>query len=135
MQKKKNNLKMIMEFDGWECPHFLMLPEVFSDKYMAYLSGAEVKILIYLFRRTLGFGRREDDISISQMANGLKAENGTIFDHGTGLSKDTVVQAIKSLIKKNMIEKVKNKNKKYGNLPSTYKVKMQKNQTELPLVG
>ena len=58
---------------------------------MAFLSGAEVKVMLYIFRRTLGFKRYADNISLNQLLNGIVRRDGTRLDHGTGLSKSTLL--------------------------------------------
>ena len=37
-------------------------------------------------------------ISLSQMVNGIKRKDGSVLDFGTGLTKESVVKAAKSLV-------------------------------------
>ncbi len=57
------------------------------------LSGHESRILYTLFRKTYGFRKKEDWISISQ------------FCYYTGLNQPRVSEAVKSLCKKNILTK------------------------------
>ena len=87
---------------------------------MAFLSGAEVKVMLYIFRRTLGFKRYEDNISLNQLLNGIVRRDGTRLDHGTGLSKSTLVNAIRGLVEKNLITVELRQSDDRGNEPTTY---------------
>jgi hypothetical protein len=68
------------------------------DWYMADLTGAELKVALYIARRTFGFKKDSDSISISQIANGIVKKSGERLDRGTGLGRSTVIEALKSLI-------------------------------------
>lgn len=64
------------------------------------LSGSEQKVLDYILRHTWGFDKDSDDISLSQLQNGIKG-----FDQGTGLSRPTVIKAISGLVEMGFIKK------------------------------
>lgn len=67
------------------------------ENYLYLLTGSEAKLLFFILRRTLGFGKLEDRISISQFVNGVgKGE-------GTGVSKAQVQRSLKTLEKKGFI--------------------------------
>lgn len=70
---------------------------------MAELSGAEFKVLLYVARRTYGFGKDSDNISLNQMARGIRRKDGTTLDLGTGLSRSGVKAACNSLIEKGIL--------------------------------
>lgn len=42
------------------------IPDFFFDKIAPHLAGAEVKVILYVFRRTFGFNKLCDHISYSQ---------------------------------------------------------------------
>jgi len=67
---------------------FWMYPKV-MDQYWYTLSGSEQKVLDYLLRRTFGWQKPKDKVSIGQFAKGL---NGR--DTGTGLSERAVIRAL-----------------------------------------
>jgi DNA-binding transcriptional ArsR family regulator len=71
---------------------------------LPHLSGAEVKIMLYLFRKTLGYQKRQDRLSLKQIASGTRRRGGEVIDEGTGLSRSTVAVALKSLAEKGLIQ-------------------------------
>ena len=72
---------------------------VIMDYWCFCLSGSEQKILDYLIRRTYGFNKIEDTVSLSQFKNGITKRDGTVLDRGTGIKNDsTILKASKSLI-------------------------------------
>jgi phage replication O-like protein O len=79
-------------------PNSTQIPDVILDKWMAELSGAEFKVLLYVARRTYGFGKVSDRISLSQIADGITKRDGTVLDRGTGISRSSVARALNSLI-------------------------------------
>src|SRR6516162_2087458 len=91
-------------------PNSTQIPDVILDHWMADLSGAELKVLLYVARRTYGFGKESDNISLSQMAEGIKRRDGTSLDHGTGLSRSSVKRACNSLIDRGILTRVNNRN-------------------------
>jgi len=85
---------------------------VIMDYWCFCLSGSEQKILDYLIRRTYGFNKIEDTISLSQFKDGITKRDGTVLDRGTGIKNDsTILKASKSLEKNGFIEIIKTKNK------------------------
>lgn len=95
--------------DGDSSNGFTMHSNVICDELLADLTSAEFKVLYYIIRRTHGFQKSTDAISISQMVNGITKKDGTVFDRGTGLSEKTVLRAIggkdKGLVGKGVILK------------------------------
>ena len=79
-------------------PTTSQIPDDLMDWYMADLTGAELKVALYIARRTFGFKKDSDSISISQIANGIVKKSGERLDRGTGLGRSTVIEALKSLI-------------------------------------
>ncbi len=57
-------------------PNSTQIPDVILDQWMADLSGAELKVVLYVARRTFGFGKESDNISLSQMAQGITKRDG-----------------------------------------------------------
>lgn len=103
---KTNHKKYDNKFPGfpldssknyWKYPRQL-------DGYWHQLSGSEQKCLDYILRHTWGFQKTDDEISLSQLIEGIDG-----FDTGTGLAKPTVISAIKGLVKKGFIKKSKGK--------------------------
>ena len=93
----------IEKFKGFYAPNTTPVPDNFFDELLADLSGAEVKIVCYVMRRTFGFKRQSDSISISQMLTGIQRKDGTRLDRGTGLTKPTLLRALRSLKERNVL--------------------------------
>lgn len=81
-------------------PNFTQTPNVFYDEIMADLGYAELKCLLYIFRRTYGFHKQSDRISLSQFVDGIEG-----LDKGTGLAKKNVYPALESLVEKKLVKK------------------------------
>lgn len=60
------------------------------------INGSEYRVLIFLLRKTYGFHKKTDKISLSQ------------FQKGTGMKRANVVETIKSLVVKRLLLKEKN---------------------------
>ena len=80
-----------------------MVPDALFDELMAYLSGAELKVLLYIIRRTFGFKKECDSISLNQICHGITTREGQVLDQGTGLSQSTVQLALKGLVEKQAV--------------------------------
>ena len=91
-------------FQGIPDPHFTQIPDVMLDVYMSALSHAELRVLLYIARHTYGFKKKSDHISLRQMVDGIQKRDGTWQDHGTGLSRRSVREAVKSLEEKGLIQ-------------------------------
>jgi hypothetical protein len=61
------------------------------DRMMHDLSGGEWKVLLYLSRRTVGFGKPSDAISLAQFSGGIRTRAGRQLDEGTGLDRNSGV--------------------------------------------
>src|SRR4029079_15081818 len=90
-------------FQGFRFPNTTPVPDELFDELLADLSGAELKVLMYICRRTFGFKKGSDTISLSQIASGIVTRDGKILDKGTGLSKRHVQRALKSLEEKQAV--------------------------------
>lgn len=108
------------QFSGFSFPNYTSVPDQLFDELMPRLSGAELKVLLYIIRRTFGFKRSSDDISLSQMVRGIKKKNGEILDQGTGLSKASVARALKSLEQKKIILRQRRSSGKKGDEATSY---------------
>lgn len=111
-------------FNGFDHPTTTPTPDLLFDQIMQDLNEGELKVLLYIVRRTLGFKKRTDNISLNQLVYGIKRKDGRVLDRGTGLSRSSVARALRSLKKKNLIDAAKNVDPKKGNLPTTYSLKV-----------
>ncbi|MBA7491877.1 hypothetical protein ES702_02425 [subsurface metagenome] len=74
-----------------------MVPDEIFDILLPYLGYAELKVLMYLVRRTFGFKKDSDSVSLTQICRGIKKRDGEVLDGGTGLSRPAVIKALKVL--------------------------------------
>lgn len=72
---------------------YTKVPNVILDYFMQCLTGAELTIMIFICRKTIGFQKKVDRIAYST------------FVEGTGLTKPTVAMALKKLVTKQLIIK------------------------------
>jgi phage replication O-like protein O len=84
-------------------PGFQIPNEVF-DTLMSHLSGGELKVLLCICRRTFGFRKDSDSISLTQISKGITTKAGRVLDQGTGLSKRQVQRALRALENRQVIQ-------------------------------
>jgi hypothetical protein len=90
-------------FQGFDGPNYTICPDQLFDQLLPMLSESELKVLLYVIRRTFGFRKDADAISISQMVNGIITQDGRVLDRGTGLSKSSVRRGVQGLIEKEIL--------------------------------
>ena len=74
------------------------VPDTVFDELLSELTGNELKVLLYIIRRTYGFGKTSDAISLSQFREGITTREGKILDKGCGIGHNrTILVAIASL--------------------------------------
>lgn len=112
-----------LDFAGFTSPNYTQVPDELFDQLMPVLSDAELRVLLYIVRRTFGFKRTSDSISLSQMVNGITTREGQVLDTGTGLSKSTVARGLKGLREKQVIIATRNSSKERGDQPTTYRLR------------
>ena len=83
-------------------PNTTQTPNVIIDHLMSYLGDAEFKCLMYIVRRTYGFQKSVDRISLSQFTDGIQRD-GKVYDRGTGMTKPAVVEALKKLVELELV--------------------------------
>lgn len=108
------------KFRGFHSPNYTQVPDELFDELLPMLSGAELKVLLYITRRTFGFKKPSDNISLSQITDGIVTSTGKRIDGGTGLVKSTAALAVKGLVEKNIILKVRNQAPRRGDMATTY---------------
>jgi len=111
-------------FSGFHFPSYTQVPDQLFDELLPILSGGELKVLLYICRRTFGFKRESDNISLNQMLNGITKNDGTRLDGGAGLSRATLLRALKSLQEKDILIAERQENDEQGNLPTNYRLHM-----------
>jgi len=113
-------------FRGFSSPSFTQTPNIFFDDLMPDLGEAELKVLLYIIRRTWGFSDKQegDTIALSQLCNGIVTSDGKRLDRGTGLSKSGATKALLSLRTKGIITRIKNRDRLRGDTATTYRLRM-----------
>src|SRR5213595_3815784 len=101
---KSSSEPSVYKFGGFQRPNYTSVPDEVFDELLFELTGSELKVLLYIIRRTFGFKRDSDNISLKQMVAGIRTRDGRTLDRGTGLSKKSVLQALRSLDERNLIE-------------------------------
>jgi hypothetical protein len=102
---------------------FTAVPHELIRQHMPDLSGAELKCLLYVTDRTLGFNKVSDRVSLRQFAEGITRKDGTKLDRGTGLSRSAVKKALRGLIEKGLVGRERNSARDGGWDSSTYWLK------------
>jgi hypothetical protein len=90
-------------FEGFSKPNGTIVPDDVFDLLAPRLSDAELRVLLYIIRRTFGFGKSADAISLSQLTDGITTREGRVLDQGTGMSRKAVVAGVKGLQAKGVI--------------------------------
>ena len=100
---------------------YTMVPNFIIDEFLSQLPAAEFQVLIYLIRRTIGFQRTSDTISISQFLQGNKR------DGGCGVkNRQTLLRAISGLEARGLITATRQSNPMQGNTPTLYTVHLRR---------
>lgn len=111
-----------VRFQGYASPNYTMVPDELFDKQLPDLSGAELKVLLYIIRRTFGFKKDSDNISLSQLLYGITTHAGQQLDRGTGLSKQAIVVALRGLAEKNLIIPERRSSPEKGHEATNYRL-------------
>lgn len=110
-------------FQGFQSPNGTIVPDEFFDQLLAELTDCELRVCLYIIRRTFGFKKDADDISLRQMVDGIRTKDGRVLDRGTGLSKAGAAKGAKGLVAKGVIKAVRNRSAARGNEPTTYRLR------------
>ena len=110
-------------FRGVASPNTTQVPDQYFDELLAICSGAEFKVLMYITRRTMGFKRPSDNISLSQLLHGITTRDGRVLDLGTGLSKPTLLSALRTLASIGVIVPERRRSSENGDQPTGYSLR------------
>lgn len=80
-------------FRGYNPVRYTPCPDEFFDQQMAEMDDDELRVTLYAFRRTFGFKKTSDTISISQFLHGITTRDGRQLDRGCGLKTPRQVLA------------------------------------------
>jgi hypothetical protein len=91
------------QYEGFASPNYTPVPDDLFDILAPQLTESELRVLLYVIRRTFGFKRDSDSISLSQLVSGITTKDGRILDRGTGMSRPGVTRGVKGLVEKGII--------------------------------
>ncbi|MDQ2785200.1 MAG: replication protein [Chloroflexota bacterium] len=119
-QKSNPSASEVFRFAGFGIPNGTYVPDEVFDLLMPRLSDIELRVLLYIIRRTFGFKKGADDISLKQMVEGITTKDGRVLDGGCGLSRPSVTKAVRGLAMKNIVKATANYSPQRGNEATTY---------------
>lgn len=127
---------MSKKFEGFEVPSFTPTPDVFFDQIMTEIKTlCETRIMLYIIRRTYGFGKQSDGISLGQFERGITTSDGRVLDKGVGFTRSVICKALNSLLHDGYIVKETRKSKKGGSDPSVYRLNIKQPQKPIEQGG
>ena len=103
MKTVGKSLPSMDKYKGFIKPNTTPTPDDLFDLFMPDLKHSELKVLLYIVRRTYGFKKASDSISISQIAEGITTKEGKQLDRGAGLTKRGAIKALQGLEKRGLI--------------------------------
>jgi phage replication O-like protein O len=90
-------------------PNAASIPNILFDYWMAKLTPGEFKLLMAIARKTYGWHKKKDRISLRQLTE------------LTGLNKSAVIRSTENLVEIGLVLKFKAKGE-YGDLPNEYEI-------------
>ena len=111
-------------FPGIDSPNTTPVPDAYFDLLLPEMGLAEWRVLLYVIRRTLGFKKISDTISLDQFSTGITTRDGTRLDHGTGLARSAVSEALGSLVERNVLARQRVRDARGGDGVSLYSLVM-----------
>jgi hypothetical protein len=120
-------------FTGFDSPNTTQVPDAFFDVVAPQLSEAELRVALYIIRRTFGFKKDSDTISLRQMVDGITTKDGRVLDRGTGLKKSAVANALNGLERKGVILSRRNQSRERGHEPTTYALHIKHHPLSVPV--
>src|SRR5438552_2572306 len=106
MSRKREHSKY--QFAGFINPTTTPVPDVLFDELAPELTEAELRVLLYIIRRTFGFKKHQDDISLKQLVEGITTHDGRTLDRGAGVAKSAATRAVRGLVEKGVIVAIRN---------------------------
>ena len=101
-----------------DLPNFTQIPNHILDEILPNITGAEGLVLVFLCRKTYGWHKKEDKISISQ------------FEKGTALKGNSIRRALKNLENRKIINRIE-----YIGRPSKFELTINFGETLPKLEG
>jgi hypothetical protein len=123
------------DWDGFETPRYTPVPDDLFDLWVPHLSESELKVLLYICRRTFGFKKDSDAISLRQMTEGIVTSDGRRLDYGAGVAERSVIRGIQGLLAKGLIIAEKRSSPARGDETTVYHLRMRGEQTPARQIG
>ncbi len=122
----------VPDWPGFDLPAYTQTPDAIFDVWLPHLSGAELKVLLYIVRHTFGYRKDADNISISQFLHGIEKLDGTGWqDHGTGLSQPAITAAVRRLVALGLVTATRQTARSGGDAPTRYSLIMRGSKESL----
>lgn len=121
MKNKNTKTKL---FFGFSPLNYTQVPDEFFDNVAPLLTEAQLKVMLYIIRRTFGFKKQSDRISLRQMLYGIVTKSGERLDQGVGVQKKALLKALNSLEESRYILRSRNKSNERGNEATTYSLNL-----------
>jgi len=122
-------------YSGFLSPNTTPVPDDVFDVIAPELTEAELRVLLYVVRRTFGFNRERDAISLSQMVDGITTRDGRILDRGTGMSRRGVMKGCAGLLEKGIITVEKRLAEQGDNEINIYSLRFREEQNGTTIRG
>jgi len=122
-------------FEGFDRPRYTPTPDALFDELLPDLSLVELRVLLYIIRRTFGFKKDSDAISVAQMESGITTRDGRRLDRGTGLSTAGVRKGLRGLLDRGVIVAIANTDETGASLPTTYALRFKDEGTHTSQEG
>jgi hypothetical protein len=119
-------------YEGFSEPNYTPVPDDLFDVIAPNLTEAELRVLLYIIRRTFGFKRSADAISLTQMVDGITTRDGRVLDRGTGLSRRGVMNGCAGLVEKHIITVTKRLSPQGDNEINVYALRFREVGNQLP---
>jgi hypothetical protein len=94
---------------GFATPTVTNTPDALFDYWLPRLRPGELRVLLYVIRRTFGFGRDGDAISLDQFEHGIRTADGRFLDHGCGVGHATLLRSLRSLAERGLLIRVQHR--------------------------
>jgi len=110
-------------YEGFSSPNGTIVPDDVFDLLAPRLSEAELRVLLYIIRRTFGFKKESDSISLKQMVEGITKKDGSVMDLGAGVVKSAATRAVRGLVEKGVVIATRNRSAEKGDEPTRYQLR------------
>ncbi|HVA90079.1 MAG TPA: hypothetical protein VNL71_09570 [Chloroflexota bacterium] len=90
-------------FAGIDSPNTTPVPDTYFDRLLPVLGLAEWRLLLFVCRRTLGFKKLSDAISLDQFSHGITSDAGLVLSVGAGLDRSSVTRSARGLVAKGVL--------------------------------